>query len=189
MSTPNKTVWSLEAEKRGNPAVTVCGIEEEVKAEDVIRDIYAENPKVREGLTMGEWTGAVKFLAKRRGRARGMVDLVLTVEPHTHAKLIAAGRVSVGKLWKRLLERYDVTRCFRYSRFGHKAADCSKKECCARCEGAHQLRECRDEDMECPNCKRAGRRERRHRATSSACPEYQRRIREKKERFGVSSIK
>lgn len=177
--------WTIEepgVRKHGDPPVVICGLEQAVRAEEVIRDLFAENPEVRGELSMGEWTGSVRFLA-RKPRFGGRVDLVFTAAPAIHAKMVTAGRVSVGKVWRRIAVRYDVVRCFKCSKFGHRQSRCGGKECCARCGGAHGLRECRDEGMDCPNCRRAGRSERRHKATSSACPEYQRMVREKMERF------
>lgn len=169
-----------------NLPLTVMGLERRWRAEEVIAEVYRENESARAGMTMAEFTGAMRFLSRRRrGWGGDMVDIVFTVEPTLHQRLLELGRISVGRVWRKMEVKYDVVRCFRCSRFGHRSSVCNEKQCCANCGGEHALVECREQKPDCPNCRRSGAKERAHKASSPECPQYRRAVEQKKARFAV----
>ena len=73
-------------------------------------------------------------------------------------------------------ENWILSVCFKCCSYGHMAKHCTAQECCCKCSGAHDGRQCTQTTLECPNCKKLGITNRDHSARNQLCPAYQQRI-------------
>lgn len=83
-------------------------------------------------------------------------NIIVQADPIFHSEILKKGKINVG--WKRcrVENHINVTRCFKCSRFGHYAKDCtSATEVCPHCMKNHRINECTSATSEykCVNCK------------------------------------
>lgn len=118
----------------------------------------------------------LRIVYKKGPKKRSVCDLVLEVNPRLRAMLIKGGRVFVGSHCCRVQDELDVTRCYKCQRFNHISNNCQQKEhTCGHCgEYGHCYLDCKSTDAQpsCPNCSRAGIKDRAHSVTSKSCPSY-----------------
>lgn len=110
---------------------------------------------------------------------------VLETDAQTFETLIQRQRVNIR--WDRcqVTENVNVYRCFKCSRYGHKAATCVNPTCCPLCAGDHAVQECDATFEKCINCELKNKQRKlpydellniNHSAWSSECPVYQKRL-------------
>lgn len=104
--------------------------------------------------------------------------MVVECDVETLEYVVGLGCLYVG--WKRckVVEHFDIIRCYRCSAYGHLAKSCSSPQVCSKCSGSHRLSDCTQTEEKCINCFNSNTRHRteydtRHAAKASTCPIYQ----------------
>ena len=108
--------------------------------------ITTQNPELM--LNAGEV--APKFTY--RGKRNTMI-LVIEVGPQTRQKMLST-KLKIGWHICNTRDYIVVNRCYKCSRFNHKASDCRREETCPLCMGGHNIKACTAPpcDYKCVNC-------------------------------------
>ena len=134
------------AHKLRNPRLVIINIPEEISVGNVEDILLAQNTDVN--LKQGDIKA--KFCYETRKHTR---NLVMEVDAQTR-RLLLQKKVKLG--WQICnIEDYVVaSRCYKCSRFNHRARDCRGEETCPLCAGSHKLKECTSDPQEykCINC-------------------------------------
>ena len=112
----------------------IYNIPEEVNAENAKEIITTRKPELM--LNAGEV--APKFTY--RGKRNTMI-LVIEVGPQTHQKMLST-KLKIGWHICNTREYIMLNRCYKCSRFNHKASDCRGEETCPLCMGGHNIKAC-----------------------------------------------
>lgn len=155
------------------PRLRLSGVEKGYTDEAIIRGIYEGNNELWGGASLEECMGGAKIIYRRQCRNDYKENIVMQMKGETFKRIVKAGRVSIDLIWVFAEECLEIAVCYRCSRFGHLSKNCKDKECCYKCGGEHEGRDCRRE-WDCPNCRRVGvgRESRRHAANDRKCPVY-----------------
>lgn len=105
-------------------------------------------------------------------------DLCFEVDPLTFSIIISKGFLYVGFKKCKIFEEFNITRCYKCNRFGHKSNNCKNELTCSKCSEKHDRKECKNENISCVNCniynsKFKSSRNTNHEANSLHCPTYQ----------------
>ena len=109
----------------------VYNIPEEVTVENT-EEIITQNPE----LILNAWDVKPKFTYKGK---RNTKNLVIEVGPQTRQKIFIT-KLKIG--WNICNMKYYVVvnRCFKCSRYNHRASDCRGKVTSPLCMGGHKLK-------------------------------------------------
>lgn len=130
-----------------NPNLIIRNIPENITLENAEEVITTQNPELN--MNLGDIKTKFIYTTKRKIR-----NLVIEVGSKTRKKLLET-RLKVGWLICYAEDYLIVTRCFKCSRFGHRASVCKGELTCPRCTGNHSLKDCPVEDaseFKCINC-------------------------------------
>ena len=143
-----KCEGKLEANshKLRNPRLVVINIPEEITTENLEDTLIAQNTDV--SLTQGDIV--TKFCYETRQNTR---NLVIEVSAKTRKTLIER-RLKLGWQICKIEDYVVATRCYKCSRYNHRARDCRGEETCPLCAGKHKLKECttNPQEYKCINC-------------------------------------
>lgn len=110
-------------------------------------------------------------------------DIIAEMSASLFKKVMSVGYVFVGWQKSHVTESFNVTRCFKCSRFGHLANTCkSSKYICPICGSDHKLEDCNNKgNLNCVNCVNHNTRfktniETNHSARNVHCPIYIRQV-------------
>jgi len=80
-------------------------------------------------------------------------NLVMEVRAQTR-KLLLHKKVKLRWQICKIEDYLVATRCYKCSRFNHRARDCGGEEICPLCAGSHKLKECttNPQEYKCINC-------------------------------------
>lgn len=78
--------------------------------------------------------------------------MVIEVDPQTHQKILST-KLKIGWHIRNTRDYIVGKRCYKCSRFNHKASDC-RGEACPLCMGRHNIKACTAPpcDYKCVNC-------------------------------------
>jgi len=134
------------AQKLRNPRLVIINIPEEISIGNVEDTLLAQNVEVN--LKRGDIEA--KFSYETRKNTRNMV---VEVSAQTR-KLLLNRRVKLGWQICKIDDYVVATRCYKCSRYNHRARDCRGEVTCPLCAGNHKLKECTTNPQEytCINC-------------------------------------
>jgi hypothetical protein len=83
--------------------------------------------------------------------------LIVEVDAHNYEKLLKVGEIKIKWSNCRVFNGVDLMRCFKCSRYSHRATKCQHEKCCPKCSGNHTLTEHPKEVTieKCINCQDA----------------------------------
>jgi hypothetical protein len=122
----------------------VCNIPEEVSIENA--EEITQNPEQN-------WNaGHVKPKCIYRGK-RNTKNLVIEVGPQTRQKIFNT-KLKIRWHICNTKDHVVVSRCFKRSRYNHRASGCRGEETCPLCVGGHTIKAClaSPNDYKCINC-------------------------------------
>lgn len=132
--------------KLWNPNLVIYHIPEEVTIENAENIIISQNPEIN--LQSGDLK--CKFIFKNKKNLR---NLVVEVTSQVRKKILNT-KLKIGWLICHVDDYIRVNRCFKCSRFNHRAKECRGEVTCPRCSAPHNLAECRasTSELNCINC-------------------------------------
>ena len=159
------------------PNVIIHNIPEDVTIENASAIILSQNSE----LHLKEDTIQPKYIFKNKSNTK---NLIAEVSTETW-RVIVERKIKMGWQLCYVNDYIKVNRCFKCSKFNHKAADCKGELTCPLCTGDHKLNECKADgkDFKCINCMNFNKHNRNenvcenHSSTDKNCPSLQMRIR------------
>ena len=128
-----------------NPNIVIYNVPEEVTIENA-EEISTQNPELN--LNTGDVKPKFIFRGKRNTR-----NLVIEVGSQTRLKIFNT-KLKIGWHICNTEDYVVVNRCFKCSKYNHKASHCRGVGTCPLCTGGHKLKECSaaSSDYKCINC-------------------------------------
>ena len=128
------------------PNIVIYNVPEEVTIENAEEIISTQNPELN--LNTGDVKPKFIFRGKRNTR-----NLVIEVGSQTRLNIFNT-KLKIGWHICNTEDYVVVNRCFKCSRYNHKASNCRGVETCPLCTGGHKLKECSASSSEykCINC-------------------------------------
>lgn len=134
------------AHKLRNPRLVIFNIPEEISIGNVEDTLLAQNTDIN--LNRGDIKAKFNYETRKHNR-----NLVMEVSAQTR-KLLLHKKVKLGWQICKIEDYVVATRCYKCSRFNHRARDCRGEETCPLCAGSHKLKECttNPQEYKCINC-------------------------------------
>ena len=150
---PDHTM-SVTEPKKMLPKMTVMDISASVADDDIIPSILRKNPDIQQLVNKGYALSLI--FARLRDHSK---MAVLKMAPEIRTEILKNdGYIYVGLSRCKANDRFWVTKCGHCQGFGHKIAECPKKNgkpVCAFCAGNHESRACSKRNSpQCANCLR-----------------------------------
>lgn len=112
---------------------------------------------MRDGMRNLEKDEVVEQARPERLQSRGdYVDWVLYLPTFLRQSLAEDREVMVAGGKRRVRKYVEVLQCRRCCGYGHGYAVCDGAQCCKRCGGPHEIRDCVGGPRECVVCRRTG---------------------------------
>lgn len=172
----------VEEPRRFPPLMIIRGVPKGMKDEQILSEVFTRN--LRGKVDEKEYKAKVRVKRRTMGRTRDKEGIILEVTGRIKEALIGMereGRVFVewGVCFAEVWEQ--IPRCFGCYGFAHRVADCKKRLCSRCCKGGHLVKDCREKEATCGNCRAKGLNDR-HGVWSEACPELRWRLQRWRER-------
>lgn len=141
---------SVSVPNKFNPRILLSNVTKDLNCtnQQLVEDIKMNNPELQEILS----EDSIKVVTKLTRKFSQ--SIVLEVSPALRNKIISTGFLYIK--WQRctVADYYNVTRCFRCSRYGHVRKDCKQPNpTCKTCGGDHESQECNNsQQSRCINC-------------------------------------
>lgn len=128
------------------PNLIIRNIPEEVTVENASAIILSQNSE----LNLNEEVIKPKFIFKNK---KSVSNLVVEVNSETR-RLLVQRKLKLGWHICKIDDYVKVNRCYRCSKYRHKAENCNGQLTCPLCAGQHKLQDCKAEekDFKCINC-------------------------------------
>jgi len=132
--------------KLRHPRLVILNIPDDITTSNIEGTLIAQNPGLN--LANGDINAKFTYVTKKQTR-----NLVVEVRAQVR-KALLQNKVKIGWLICRIEDYISVNRCFKCSRYNHRARDCRGEETCPLCAGKHKLRDCTasPHEYKCVNC-------------------------------------
>lgn len=132
--------------KKRNPRIIIFNVGDDISMQDAAEALTSQNEQLHN--YKEEVKPIFDFLDKKKNR-----NLVVEINSTIRNQML-------GKKIKFSWNMCDwddyvkVTRCFKCSKYNHRAQNCNGKQTCPKCTGDHILKDCRakEENYKCINC-------------------------------------
>ena len=149
----NKTIneacgEELEAStpRRRNPRLIIYNVPDEITMENAQELIMKQNSEQ----SIGQEDITPRYLFKDKRKAK---NLVIEVNSTTRKKFLGK-KMKLGWNMCNVDDYIRISRCYKCSKYNHRAQECKGELTCPICAGKHSLRECQatKEEYKCTNC-------------------------------------
>jgi len=132
--------------KLRNPRLVILNIPDDITTSNIEETLIALN----RGLNLANGNINAKFIYVIKKHTR---SLVVEVGAQVRNSLLQ-NKVKLGWIICKIEDYVSVNRCFKCSRFNHRARDCRGEETCPLCAGRHRLRDCTasPQEYKCVDC-------------------------------------
>ena len=129
-----------------SPRLVILNIPEEISIDNVEDTLLAQNSDLN--LKQGDINAKFSYQTKKHGR-----NLVIEVEAGTR-KLLLQKKIKLGWQICAVHDYVVATRCYKCSKYNHRARECRGEECCPLCAGSHKMKDCsaNPQEYKCINC-------------------------------------
>jgi len=129
-----------------NPRLIVFNVPEEITLENVAQAIVLQNSD----LCLNESDIKPKFMFEDRRKHK---NLVIEVNSETRKRLMDR-KIKIGWHVCNSTDYLNVTRCYKCSKYNHRATECFGEITCPHCAQTHKMHECKasKENYRCVNC-------------------------------------
>lgn len=138
--------YEINTPKEFKPMLKLVGLNEFENEENLLRNIRVQND-----LNESNFIEIVKVSKIRRNNTEYYTVLIRT-DSNTFKSMMKRGRINI--MWDRVkcYEYVNPYRCFKCSKYGHKADECKDDFVCPKCSKGHKLEDCNSDEMLCSNC-------------------------------------
>ena len=155
--------------------IKITGIIKGHSPESFMEELILENSNIT--TTFGsDVKNKFRFITKKDCRNNRKENWIFQTTPEIFKFLMKSKNLTFDLCTIYIEEYTNISMCFKCCSYGHMAKHCTVQECCCKCSGAHDGRQCTQTTLECPNCKKLGITNRGHSARNQLCPAYQQRI-------------
>ena len=160
-----------------DPMFLVTGIEKGYSNEEFINELVRLNNEIETELSCTV-ANKIKVITKRQCRNPNKENWILQAPPNISKWFLKKGKVNFDLVKVYVQEYLNLAICFHCFNFGHVSKYCNEKQCCHKCGGEHDGRDCQTTVLNCPNCSRMKfpEQECHHSARDITCPVYKRRL-------------
>ena len=158
-----------------DPMFTITGINKGFSDGEFLKELENLNYEIVEGLGYSVYD-KIQVITKKQCRNPEKENWILQAPPDIAKWFLKKGTVFFDFVKVYVQEHFNLALCFKCSGFGHVAKHCSGKECCPKCGEEHAAKDCKEENVKCPNCTKLKHNETNHSARDKDCPVYQRRL-------------
>ena len=139
-------LFEVNSAKLWKPSVIIFNVPEDLTTETAAETIMAQNPELN--LSEGSITPKFTFKAKNNSH-----NLVAEVTPECW-RVIAKKKLKIGWQVCNVDNYIKINRCFKCSKYNHRAKDCTGEAACPHCSENHSLKECtaNKNAYKCINC-------------------------------------
>jgi len=132
--------------RRRNPRLIIYNVPDELNIENAKELIMTQNSE----LCIGKEDVTPRYLFKDKRKAN---NLVIEVNSRTRMKFLGK-KMKLGWNVCNVDDYIKINRCYKCSKFNHRAQDCKGELTCPICAENHSLRECKatKEQYKCINC-------------------------------------
>ena len=132
--------------KLRNPRMILYNVPEEMDMDQLKQAISEQNAE----LNITEDDFEPKFVFKDR---KGSTNLVIAIKSEVR-RAILGRKIKVGWHMCNVDDYIKISRCFKCSKYNHRAQECTGEQTCPLCTGNHHMRDCtaRKEQYKCINC-------------------------------------
>ena len=138
----------LEANKQKlrNPKLVIYNIPEEINTDNAEEILITQNPELM--LNAGDVESKFTYRGKRN-----ITNLVIEVGPQIRQKLLNT-KLKIGWHICNMRDYVAVSRCYKCSKYNHRAIDCRGEETCPLCMEGQAIKACtaQPSDYKCVNC-------------------------------------
>ena len=129
-----------------SPRLVILDIPEDISVDNVEDTIVAQNADIN--LQQGDIKAKFSYQTKKHER-----NLVIQVEAGTRKRLLQT-KIKPGWQICTVHDYIVATRCYKCSKYNHRAHECRGEECCPLCAGNHKMKECsaNPQEYNCINC-------------------------------------
>jgi hypothetical protein len=129
-----------------NPRQVIINIPEEISIGNVEDTLLAQNTDIN--FKKAEIKAKFNYETRKHNR-----NLVMEESAQTRNVLLHK-QIKLGWQICKIEDYVVATRCYKCSRFNHRARDCRGEDTCPLCTGSHKLKECKTNNQEykCINC-------------------------------------
>jgi len=135
----------MHIHKLRNPRLVILNIPDDSTTSNIEGTLIAQNP----GLNLANGDINAKFIYAKKQTRNLLVEVGAQV-----IKSLLQNKVKLGWLICKIEDYVSINRCFKCSRFNHRARDCRGEETCPLCADRHRLRDCTasPQEYKCVNC-------------------------------------
>lgn len=162
---PSLKKHSVSNLKAKQPAITIRDIVDIDDEHDFMSTLKVQNASIATLIEQGESFTNVEVSTKTYGQ-KTTTQVHATVTPKIRDAIKKKGdRVYIGLASCRVVDRLNVSRCYRCNGHGHIANNCNEDPCCGYCASTeHETKDCsmknnlyeNRSNLSCVNCNRAG---------------------------------
>lgn len=134
------------AGKRRNPRIIIFNIAEDISIENVVEALLAQNKEL-DGAAQ-EVKPIFQFYDKKKNK-----NIVVEINSSVRKQLIGK-KIKLGWNMCNWQDYIKVSRCFKCSKYNHRAQNCKGIQTCPKCAGDHGVKDCKAnaEELRCINC-------------------------------------
>lgn len=163
--------FQLKENENTDPYVMITGIKKGYKPEEFVSELIDQNPDIISCFGHDVNT-KLRYVTKRECRNPRKENWILQTTPDIFKWFIKNQNLSFDLI----KEYFNIALCFKCCNFGHVIKYCTGNEVCFKCGQNHQGRDCTEETLDCPNCKRLKLHDRNHTARNPNCPAFLQKI-------------
>ena len=156
---------SIEEPRKIDPRIIIRDFNPTVDEKTICDEL-----KVRNEIKDKDSFRIIKSFTYKNKQNKDKKAIIVTLTGQDRRRIAENGdRIFYG--YKSILCRdsFMIKQCYNCLEFGHKANECKNEVRCKRCSGNHNLKDCKTDNLNCHNCRRA-KMTCNHSPTSQQCP-------------------
>ena len=137
----------IKIEQQGNPKIKIVGINNttSMKEEEIQEDINKRN--------FSQFGSGGKILHMYTNKRNKTVTVLMEVTAEIYKFIRENGsKVFVGHQYCKTYDLINLSPCYNCARYGHSTSRCKNESVCIKCSDNHNVKECKNNKIECANC-------------------------------------
>lgn len=141
--------YDVDLPKIKKPRLRITNIDNDIHKEAIIDELKRHNKQIQ--------AFDFDFITAIEKTKRGFksLDVIVEVNGSTHEKLLDIGVLHLPWRECKIYNHIYIKRCYKCCGFRHTSKICTKSQICSKCSMTHRFSECKNNKIECINCKNA----------------------------------